>query len=61
MEVGEKHRLRVNVRVRELCTQICTGLLAIGYAVDQIEQSHRVGVVAVGRMFRKRVVKARVD
>src|SRR5215813_11922190 len=61
MEVREEHRLGVNVHARELSTQICAGLLPIGYAVDPIEQSHRFGVAAIRRMFRERVVKARVD
>jgi len=58
MEMREELSLWVNVHARELRGEICSSLLAIGHAVDPVEQFHRVGVVAVWRIFRERVVKA---
>jgi hypothetical protein len=61
MEMGEKHRLRLNVQARELRRQICTRLLPVGHAVNPVEELHRIGVITVRRMFGEGVVEARVD
>jgi hypothetical protein len=61
VEMREEHRLRVNVQARELCRQVHARLLPVGNAVGPIEQLHRLGVIAVGRMLREGVVEARVD
>src|SRR5215469_3597448 len=61
MEVREKYRPRVNVQKRELRREIFAWLLAIGHAIDPIKELHRLGVIAVRRMFREGVVEARVD
>jgi len=57
----EEHRLRVNVQARELCRQVHARLLPVGHTVGPIEELHRLGVTAVGRMFREGVVETRVD
>ncbi len=57
----EEHCLRVNVQARELCPQVHARLLPVGHVVGPIEELHRFGVVAVGRMFREGVVESRVD
>src|ERR1035438_4240144 len=58
VEMREEHRLRVNVQARELCRQVHARLLPVGNAVGPIEQLHRLGVIAVGRMLREGVVEA---
>jgi hypothetical protein len=44
-----------------LCREIFARLLAIGHAIGSIEELHRLGVIAVRRVFREGVVEARVD
>jgi hypothetical protein len=51
----------VNAQAGELCRQIFTRLLPVGDAVDPIEEPHRLGVIAVRRMFREGVVETCVD
>jgi len=57
----DKHRLRVRVQACELRREINTRLLPIGQAIDPIEQPHRLGVIAVRRMFREGIIEARID
>jgi carboxymethylenebutenolidase len=61
VEMRDKHRLRVRVQACELRREINTRLLPIGQAIDPIEQPHRLGVIAVRRMFREGIIEARID
>src|SRR5262252_8766721 len=61
MEMGEKYCPRVNVQTGELRRQIFASLLAVRHAIEPIEELHRLGVIAVRRMFREGVVESCVD
>src|SRR5215510_3519910 len=61
MKMCKEHCLWVNVQSDELGSQIITLALPVGHAVGPIEQSHRLCVITVRRVFREGVVEPRID
>src|SRR6516165_342548 len=60
MKMREENCLRMNVEACELSRQVFSALLAVGDAIHPIEKLHRLGVTAIRRIFRKRVIETRI-
>jgi hypothetical protein len=61
MQMREKHRLWMNIVMRELRRQVCAGHLPVRDAIDPIEQPHRFGVIAIRWVSGEGVIEGGVD